>query len=510
MVSDDPTSLRQRVKQRADALGVDPDDLLIQSRRRDPMYKGTDADHAKAEWFADLWQQAVAGRDADRIHIRGVHYYIVMSTTEESRLNLDQLPVEFDAGELDRLQGPVEPPTNCSWDVYQNTDQCYDYLESAGTLARILGYIPLGGIYDNKHAQRTITQYGEHRETADVGDVTIPSGVDLPTLPEPGDRGELSFDGPEDVAEYIADDIARSLAEQIEFDTASQQPFHVELWCEKGLPDYIHALCADLSANVIVEGEGDLSLTIAHEFVQRVNDAGKPAIICYLSDFDPKGDNMSSAMAGKVAWLNQRGDLDHRVCIEQVAVTKEQVDQFGLPRKPISESDKTGTGGKAYDTLVDEWEQRKGTGACELNTLEQIPDLYKHIVREAIAPYRADDLHAQNRHALGGWVDEVRETLVESLTDAGVPDDVDTLEDWLAEWNNYLSDLDPVFERLQDMQKRGVYAEWVDQLETTVDDTEWPTVTVPEGEQLFPNDPLYDSDREYAQNVRRVEQHKSG
>ncbi|QIO24873.1 hypothetical protein [Haloarcula sp. JP-L23] len=249
------------------------------------------------------------------------------------------------------------------------------------TLARILGYIPLGGIYDNKHAQRTITQYGEHRETADVGDVTIPSGVDLPTLPEPGDRGELAFDGPEDVAEYIADDVARSLAEQIEFDTASQQPFHVELWCEKGLPDYIHALCEDLQVNVIVEG--DLSLTIAHEFVQRVNNAGKPAIICYLSDFDPKGDNMSSAMAGKVAWLNQRGDLDHRVCIEQVAVTKEQVDQFGLPRKPISESDKTGTGGKAYDTLVDEWEQRKGTGACELNTLEQIPDLYKHIVREA-------------------------------------------------------------------------------------------------------------------------------
>ncbi|QIO24872.1 hypothetical protein [Haloarcula sp. JP-L23] len=55
-----------------------------------------------------------------------------------------------------------------------------------------------------------------------------------------------------------------------------------------------------------------------------------------------------------------------------------------------------------------------------------------------------------------------------------------------------------------------MYADWVGQLEDTVDDTEWPTVTVPEGEQLFPDDPLYDSEREYAQNVRRVERHKSG
>ena len=67
-----------------------------------------------------------------------------------------------------------------------------------------------------------------------------------------------------------------------------------------------------------------------------------------------------------------------------------------------------------------------------------------------------------------------------------------------------------MFERLQDMQNQGVYADWGDHLETTVDDTEWPTVTVPEGEELFPADPLYDSERDYAQNVRRVERHKSG
>ncbi|MFC6863147.1 hypothetical protein ACFQGE_06685 [Halomicroarcula sp. GCM10025817] len=59
------------------------------------------------------------------------------------------------------------------------------------------------------------------------------------------------------------------------------------------------------------------------------------------------------------------------------------------------------------------------------------------------------------------------------------------------------------------MQNRGVCADRVDQLETTVDDTEWPTVTVPESEELFPADPLYDSKRDDAQSVRCVERHKS-
>lgn len=110
------------------------------------------ADHEKAEWFADLWRQAVAGHDEQRIHVRGVHYFI-MSTDEETTLNVDQLPIDYDPDELDRLEDPVRPPTNCSWTEHANIDKCYDYLEDAATLARILDYVPLEVIHDNKHSQ---------------------------------------------------------------------------------------------------------------------------------------------------------------------------------------------------------------------------------------------------------------------------------------------------------------------------------------------------------------------
>ncbi|WP_245800629.1 hypothetical protein [Natrinema saccharevitans] len=70
------SSPREQIDVLAEQYGVDVDDLLIQSRRRDPMYKGTETDHAKAEWFARLWQKAVEQRESNRIHVRCVHYTV--------------------------------------------------------------------------------------------------------------------------------------------------------------------------------------------------------------------------------------------------------------------------------------------------------------------------------------------------------------------------------------------------------------------------------------------------
>ncbi|WP_245800628.1 hypothetical protein [Natrinema saccharevitans] len=71
-------------------------------------------------------------------------------------------------------------------------------------------------------------------------------------------------------------------------------------------------MAADLGCNVVVEGEGDLSLTVANELAQRVEAAGKPAVILYLSDYDPVGYSTPANMAGKLTWLHQRGDLEQR------------------------------------------------------------------------------------------------------------------------------------------------------------------------------------------------------
>ncbi|WP_255681450.1 hypothetical protein [Natrinema sp. SYSU A 869] len=140
-------------------------------------------------------------------------------------------------------------------------------------------------------------------------------------------------------------------------------------------------MAADCGCNVVVEGEVDLSQTVANELAQRIGAAGKPAVILYLADFDVKGYGMPANMAGKLAWLHQRGDLEQRVVIERLAVTTEQIEALELPRKPIETSSATGTGGVAYNRRITEWEQQHGAGATELNALEQHPDKFRRIVR---------------------------------------------------------------------------------------------------------------------------------
>lgn len=509
-----PASFRAWVKRQADELGVEVEDLLIQSKRRDPLYKGTDADHAKAQWFADLWQQAVAGRDGDQIHVRGVHYFIVMATGEAS-IDPERLRQEYgidlalDAGA--DLQAPVEPPTRTSWGTYQNTETCYNYLEEAAKLARILGYVPLDGVIDRKHAQQVITWYGDHARRADLSEVTIPDGVDLPPLPRSDARADVKWDREdpeEDFATWAAERLAADLVDDLEFDAPSQAPFHTEVWCEKGLPDYIHRVCEDRGVNVVVEGQGDLSLTIAQEFAGRVQAAGKPAVVLYLSDFDPKGDNMATAMAGKLAWLKHLGELEHRVVVEQLAVTKDQVRDLDLPRKPIPESAHTGTGGKAYDTLVTDWEQRKGAGQTELNVLENYPDLYERIVTDGLAPYTDPDIERANELAIEQWRAEAVDALAEAIRESGLLGDVDELEEWIATFNDRLADAEAILEDLEEQVTEGYYREWLVRRQQAVESADLPVVEVPEGEGTFPEDPLYDSDREYVANVARVHQHK--
>lgn len=50
----------------------------------------------------------------------------------------------------------------------KNTEKCWAYLNEAAKTARILGYVPLDKVRDEKNDQRTITEYGEHVTTTDL------------------------------------------------------------------------------------------------------------------------------------------------------------------------------------------------------------------------------------------------------------------------------------------------------------------------------------------------------
>jgi len=499
MDSDTPTdkpqhrqaSPREQIDALAEEYNVDVDDLLIQSRRRDPMWKGTAADHAKAQWFAELWQDAVDERERNRIHVRGVHYHVYMSDAE------------------------VEPPTNCSWDVYENLQKCYDYLEECAVLARILGYIPLDGIIDKRADTRTITEYGRHHVEPDPGDIPSPTGVETPLIPDPESRAEFAFDRDEQTySEWAAQRVASKARDRLSFDQARQSPYHIELWSEKTLPDYIRGrdgVAAQHGCNVVVEGEGDLSLTVAHELAQRIENAGKPAVILYLADFDVKGYDMPANMAGKLAWLYQRGDLDQRVVVERLAVTADQIEALDLPRKPIEESDAQGTGGVAYNRRITEWEEEHGAGATELNALEQYPDEYRRIVREALAQYNDPEIPTKNEQQADDWETTVEDYIHEELLAADVDDEIAAVENWVDEFNEAFAEVADVFERLRArMDDDSELGEWESLVEGVIADTEFPMATVPEGDAALPEDPVYDSERSYVENKMRIDRYRSG
>lgn len=506
---------REWIRELAEEHNVEPDDILMQSRRRDLLWSGTEADRKKAEWLADWWSEAVEGREKGAINVRGVHYYI------------------YAHGD------GVEPPTDCSWDEYANTKKCYKYLKEAAVLARALGTVPMDGLLDARHDSYQVREYGDHRVRVNAREVPVPSLLRTPTVPSPDSRVEYRKSvgsdprgrvaetplqtARHDLVDDLADSLASTLADSLVFDRARQSPYHVELWSEKSLPDYVHDVARDVGVGAVVEGKGDLSLTVAHNFAQRVDEAARPAVVLYLSDYDPKGDHMASAMAAKLAWLKQQGQLSERVVVDRLAITREQITALDLPRKPIDESEHSGTGGVAADTLKRKWEQRKGEGATELNTLEARPEDYRRIVREGIEQFRDPDIGRQNREAREEWRDRVEAMLREVLdTDTNADadrdrdhdDDLDEaladLREWAEHFDAALDRAGPVLELFDELANADPPDRVRDVVEQRVAEADLPAADVYSGSAPLPANPLYDSDRSYLENVASVKKYAHG
>lgn len=425
---------REWIRELADQAGVSKWDLLMLSRKNDPDWIGTDTHHAKGAWFRALWEHAVDDRSEPTIHVRGVHYATI-SRDEE-----------------------IEPPTQPKkWSIYQNTQRCFDYLTNASNYARVLGYVPYEGLVDEKNAQEQVSITAEHQLDPDLQVIETPTVVQAPHLPQVDDQARLQFDTVDEIIDYLAHQGAQELAEQLHFDRERAQPYHIELWSEKTLPGEVRSMAQLAGANVIVEGEGDLSATVAHDFAQRVNDAGKPAIVLYLSDFDPVGSNMPSAMAGKVSHHSRTGALAHRAAITRLAITAEQVEAYDLPRKPIDTKDVE----EGYETRVEEWQQEHD-GAVELNVLEADIDLFQSIVREGVSQYRDPELTAKQEDAIDEWeanaeaiirstLQEHREELDEQLAEAAA---------WCEEFNAALADARDHLETLRELTDDPRYTRW--------------------------------------------------
>lgn len=472
-------SPRDETREMADELGVTIDEVLLLSSQNDPMNIGTDTDHKKAAWFAELWEHAVADRDDKAIHVRGVHYATVMR---------------------DEVIEP-HPGNRCKWDAYQNTTNCYAYLCDASVSARVLGHVPLDGIVDEKNDQHRLVTYTPHSRTPATGVIGPTTGIHTPLVPSVDDHATVEYNSYGEFVDWIATAGAKRLWRHgVELDTDRQQPYHIELWSEKTLPQAVKQTAERAGAAVIVEGEGELSYTVAKDFADRVNDAGKPGVVLYLSDFDPAGSSMARSMAAKINWLDTIDRLDHRVVIDKLAITADQVEKHGWPRKMVDDSEVP----DQYATRLDEWTSNHGEGIVELNVLETDLAVFRQLVRDGITDLRDSTVHKDTTEAKEEWLEEAADAIRETFDSASVGG-LEAVLEWRGELNSKLSDAEDTLDELNTLAEDDQRPkEWANSVLSAWGDVDAPEFDVPVGEAPPPNDPVFDTDRPYLENVDRT------
>lgn len=312
-----------QIKQLSKSMGVRVTDLIALAPQNDPFYTGTPNDWALGQWFADLWQAFGYG---DGVHLRRIHYQIIS-------------------------QNPVMLLPNGT--PYENTMECWDLLNLASKAARYLGLVSAAAFVDRRNADAV--EHAVYTTTAPDAhvwsylsryDFQFP---DFPTLPH------YALSGYE-----------------------ANQGYHLEIWCEKStMNDVLLPLCEQYGANLQI-GSGELSITAALSLVGRLQRAGRPARIFYVSDFDPAGQSMPVAMSRKVEYFVETLGLDLDIRVFPVVLTLDQVREYALPRTPIKETERRRAG----------FEGRYGEGAVELDALEALyPGVLADILRSYMGSY---------------------------------------------------------------------------------------------------------------------------
>jgi hypothetical protein len=335
------------IKELAQKMGLKVDQLLALDHKYDPFYAGTPSNRERAEWFASIWGTFGAGAG---YHVRRVHY---------------------------RLISAAPPPAMPSGETYENTEKCWKYLGLASSSARHLDLVPAEDFVDRRNP--------DHQIHAVYEPIIMPSWEveELPSWSLPKITSDLS-------------DQVRLYLPEIKVEgyecTQADQPFHLEIWIEKStMNDVLVPICQELKINLITS-VGFQSITSAIRFLERlkqlvrITGQGKPVRVWYLSDYDPAGVHMPTAVARVVEFYLDKYAPDADIKLTPLVLTEEQVRHYQLPRIPIKDEDRR----KA------KFEDRHGEGAVELDALEALyPGELARIVRAAVEPYVDEEIEAE-------------------------------------------------------------------------------------------------------------------
>lgn len=279
-------ALGERISSVKKDRGLPLKNLTVLSTQRDPYRLDTPANHAKAIWLLDSYNEVHEG---GRIHLRGLHYKFV---------------------------GQVTLPDG---NPYINTDEIWLWMsEQCATAARFLGYLPWDAIRDARNSPPQIftpeyTEPAWYLSTADV-ELTLPDDLE----PQYRIYGDMHW-----------------------------QPWRQIVIAEKqGVEELLLPVCRRREATLCLPG-GEISTQLVYDMLADAAKDGRPTVIHSLGDFDPAGWQMAVSTARKVQALVDTQFPDLQVRVHAIGLTLEQCEEWDLPSSPLKETEKRGTAWKA-------------------------------------------------------------------------------------------------------------------------------------------------------------------
>lgn len=139
---------------------------------------------------------------------------------------------------------------------------------------------------------------------------------------------------------------------------------YVEIWLEKdALSGVVYPITSMFDAPLMI-ARGYASLSFLHSAAEAIADLEVPAYIYHLGDFDPSGQDAARAIEQTLREMAPEAEI----YFERLAVTPEQIRQWGLQTRPTKASDSRSKG--------------FGDVSVELDAIS--PDQLRRLVQEAI------------------------------------------------------------------------------------------------------------------------------
>lgn len=189
------------------------------------------------------------------------------------------------------------------------------------------------------------------------------------------------------------------------------QPKYVEVWIEKKALQGVFEKPCLFKRVALFACKGYPSLTALSEARDRfieAEDRGQEPVIIYFGDHDPSGDDIPRSIQENLSRMGVE------VEVERVALTKEQVQEWGLPPAPTKQTDSRAAG----------WD---GLGQVELDAVE--PETLKDMVKKAINSHfdteYYNDLNVQAIEETDKYRDALKD-YVENMTFDDDEDDDDS------------------------------------------------------------------------------------